>query len=335
MNFQHPKDKVLFPFLKKGKDKRYIRNWRPVTLLNVDYKIVTKCLAKRLDKKIPVLIHETQSAFVRNRYIGDVIRLIEEVMNYTEHMNLPGILITVDLEKAFDSLEWSYLFKVLKTFDFGQSFINWIKTCYKNSESCVMNKGTSTGYFKLFRGVRQGDCISPMLFVLALEIFLISLRSEKNIKGIDVHGEEIKNSSFADDLTCFIQDEQSASNLFKLLDRFTSVSGLKVNVNKNEAMWLGKQKHCKDKPLGVKWPDDPIKIVGIYISYDRERALQMNLAEPLEKLRCSLNFWKSRDLTILGKIQIIKTMGISRVQYVMNMIEILCSELKKVNSLIY
>ena len=112
------KQGVITLIEKKGKDRRFIQNWRPITLLNVDFKIATKCLAKRLEKVLPDLIHETQTAFVKNRYIGDVIRLIEEIMNYTEELNIPGILITVDIQKAFDCLEWSYLLKVLKTFNF-------------------------------------------------------------------------------------------------------------------------------------------------------------------------------------------------------------------------
>ena len=191
---------------------------RPITLLNVNFKIATKCLAKRLDKVLPDLIHQTQTAFVKNRYIGDVIRLIEEIMDYTKELNIPGILITVDIQKAFDCLEWSYLVKALKAFNFGPFFIQWVESLYKNTQSCVMNKGRSAGYFDLCRGVRQGDCLSPLLFVLALEIFLITLRSDQNIKGIKINETEIKNSSFADDLTCFLADVCSAKNLFKLLD---------------------------------------------------------------------------------------------------------------------
>ena len=209
-------------------------------------------------------------------------------MDYTKELNIPGILITVDIQKAFDCLEWSYLVKALKAFNFGPFFIQWVESLYKNTQSCVMNKGRSAGYFDLCRGVRQGDCLSPLLFVLALEIFLITLRSDQNIKGIKINETEIKNSSFADDLTCFLADVCSAKNLFKLLDNFKIISGLSVNPGKCEAIWLGKSRNSKETPLPVKWPKGPIKVVGIFISYDQKTALDLNIAEPIEKLRESL-----------------------------------------------
>ena len=117
---------------KQGKDKRYIKNWRPITLLNVDYKIGAKCIAKRLERVLPKIISVSQSAFVKGRQIGDCIRIIEGIMEYTKSNDLPGILVAIDFEKAFDSLEWSYVFKCLNAFNFGPSLLKWICTFYSN-----------------------------------------------------------------------------------------------------------------------------------------------------------------------------------------------------------
>ena len=210
---------------KNGKDRRLIQNWRPISLLNADYKIGTKCLAKRMERILPGIIHESQTAFVKNRFIGDNVRLIDSLLHYTALKDIPGLLMTVDFEKVFDKLEWPYLYKVLKTFNFGPSFIQWIKSLYTNIMSCVMNRGTSTGYFNIHRGVRQGDPISPMLFILSLEIFLIAMRSDNDIKGIIFGNEECKSVSYADDLSCFLRDLASATNVFNLLNDFKSISG--------------------------------------------------------------------------------------------------------------
>ena len=117
---------------KKGKDKRLIKNWRPIFLINVDTKIASKALAKRLENTLPDLIHYNQNAYVKGRSIFDAIRTIDDVSEYTKCSDQSGILVTIDFEKAFDSLDHRFLLKVLRTFNFGPSFIQWIRTFYSN-----------------------------------------------------------------------------------------------------------------------------------------------------------------------------------------------------------
>ena len=114
---------------KKDKDRRYMENWRPISLLNVDYKIAgSKALATRLGKILPEIIHESQCAYVKGRTIFDAVRsIINDVMEYTKFHNIPGLMTTFELKKAFDSLSWECLFNTLKVFNFGHSFIHWIK----------------------------------------------------------------------------------------------------------------------------------------------------------------------------------------------------------------
>ena len=117
---------VLIP--KKKKDPLYLDNWRPLSLLNVDYKIATKAIARRLEKVLPEIINEDQTGYVKGRFIGENIRLINDVMFHTLKANKPGIAIFLDFRKAFDTIEWEFLFKALKTFNFGSDFISWVKT---------------------------------------------------------------------------------------------------------------------------------------------------------------------------------------------------------------
>ena len=105
-------------------------------------------------------------------------------MDYTVEENIPGLMIFIDFEKAFDSVEWDFLLECLESFNFGPNFLNWVKTFYKNIQSCTINNGTASNYFVLERGVRQGDPLSPYLFIAVVETLAIAIRQNKDIKGI-------------------------------------------------------------------------------------------------------------------------------------------------------
>ena len=186
---------------KREKDKRFIENWRPISLLNVDTKIITKTLASRLKKVLPFIIAHDQTAYVKGRFIGESIRLISDVLEVTDTHDIGGFLVTADIEKAFDSLDHSFLLAALEKFGFGNSFISWVKIILNNGESCVINGGQSSQYFKLLRGARQGDPIAAYLFIIALEIFFICVRSRKDIKKLDIFDSDFLLTAYADDTT--------------------------------------------------------------------------------------------------------------------------------------
>ncbi len=164
---------------KTGKDKTLIKNWRPISLINFDTKLLSKTYAERLKNVMPTLVHPNQVAYVKSRFIGEGIRTIEESMQYTRRKQMEAYAIAVDFEKAFDSIDWNYLWEALESFNIPKSFIDMIKLLYNDIESCVKNNGTSTTYFKVNRGVRQGDPIAAYLFTLAIELLAISIRHNK------------------------------------------------------------------------------------------------------------------------------------------------------------
>ena len=109
---------------KKNKDKRFIKNWRPISLLNVDYKIISKACASRLKQVLPNLISPQQTAYIENRFIGENGRLIADIIEITDALNKEGFLVTMDIEKDFDSLDHSFVISVLRKFGFGNSFVS-------------------------------------------------------------------------------------------------------------------------------------------------------------------------------------------------------------------
>ena len=125
----------------------FIKNWRPLTLLNCDYKLAAKALANRMKTVLPALISCDQTGFMKGRFIGENIRLIDYVISFTKEKNIPGLLLFWDFEKAFDTIERAFIIKSLQYFGFGPSIVNWVKCFYSNIESCWTNS-----FFKIERG---------------------------------------------------------------------------------------------------------------------------------------------------------------------------------------
>ena len=134
---------------KKDRDKRILKTWRPISLINADVKIASKALALRVRNVIHELVHSGQTAYVKDRYIGDSMRIIDDILEYTESNEVPIILFSADFEKAFDSIDHTFILAAPEKFGFGPDFISSVKTLFTGAESYVMNNGHSTGYFPL------------------------------------------------------------------------------------------------------------------------------------------------------------------------------------------
>ena len=321
---------------KAGKDKTFIKNWRPISLINFDTKLFSKTYAERLKIVMPSLVHPNQVAYVKNRFIGEGIRTIEETMHYTKNLKIEAYAVAIDFEKAFDSIDWDYLWEALAAYNIPKSFIDMMKLLYKDTESCVKNNGTSTPYFKIKRGVRQGDPIAAYLFTLAIELLAIEIRENKNIEGIQVNKTKIKLSMYADDMTGLVVGIASIKSLMKIMNEFKIYSGLGVNDEKTEIMPLGASKKNDNalKNLGYKIVSE-MKVTGVTFTYEKQIFRNKNFTIPLTKMKTMFNIWKQRNLSILGKVQIIKTYGTSQLIYIINMISTPIDILKQANAIFY
>ena len=178
-----------------------MKNWRPLILLNCDYKIASKAIASRIKTFLPKLISDDQTGFIKGRCISENKRLLDSVIKFTEGKKIPGLLLFLYFERAFDTLGWSFINKTLQHFGFGPLLLNWIKLFYCNIESCILNNGWASNFFKLSRGVRQGCPLSPYLFILSVEVLAEAIRKKQKIKGTEINGNEFKLSQYADDTT--------------------------------------------------------------------------------------------------------------------------------------
>ena len=297
---------------KGNKPRHFISNYRPISLLNCIYKIASGVIANRIKGTLQKLIHKDQTGFIAGRYIGENTRLIYDIMDYTEENNLPGLLLLVDFEKAFDSVSWSFIYKVLEYFGFGVSIISWIKLFNNNAKLRINQGGNLSTFFQIGRGCQQGDPISPFLFILCAEILAIMIRRNENIKGIIINNKEHKLSQYADD-TVFMLDgkDKSLNETLNVLLEYSKFSGLKVNFDKTHAVWIGLNKYSTatiKTRWKLSWGKTEFKLLGITFHIDLDKIQRINYTEKIHKIKSIITLWKRRNLTPLGKVTVIKSL---------------------------
>ena len=192
VNFSYENDRLsvsqrlgIITLIPKGdKDKLYLKNWRPLTLLNTLYKLVSGCIAERIKPCLETIIHADQKGFVPNRYIGESIRTTYDILDYAKTHNKTGLLLLIDFEKAYDSVSFNYIKKCLAFFNFGESLIRWVGILLQGFSAVINLCGNVTNPFNISRGCRQVDPIASFLFIICVEVLAHMLRTDGNEKRI-------------------------------------------------------------------------------------------------------------------------------------------------------
>ena len=336
--------KGIITLIHKGKElpRNDLRNWRPISLTNSDYKLLAKCLAIRLSCVIDDIVGNDQIAYIKGRQVSSLLRLIDDVIEQTDVMQKPGLLLAIDFSQAFDRIFKPFMHAAFKKIGFGENFRQWVKILMADTKSCVSYCGWLTEYFKLDSGIRQGCPFSPLAFILALELLAIRIRECRNVRGVSLtHNFDatldnfIKIALYADDVTLFLQDERDMSHALDIFQHFSEISGLVINRKKTEAMWLGTRKQCSDTFFGYTWKRR-LKILGIYFASDKSASLiEENWLNKIETIKRVIHTWEKRNLSIMGKILIVKTFLLSQLVYVMQAISIPDHVLTEINRLMF
>ena len=293
-----------------------MKNWRPISLLNVVYKLASSVIANRIKTVLDCLIHEDQKGFISGRFIGENVKLIYDILFETKNQNLPGLILSVDFEKAFDTVSWKFIEKVLDYFIFGPSVKSWIKLFQKGSESCIIQNGHMSDFLKLKRGCRQRDKISPYIFILCAEILGKMIRNNQTVKGISINGKEFRLSQYADDTQIFLDGtEWSLQETLSILNMFYSMSSLKINNEKTRAIWIGafsnsEMQMCRNQRLD--WSQGPFKVLGVTFTTEVFDIWDINSNEILIRIENLCKQWSKRKLTLMGRITIIKSLALSK-----------------------
>ena len=283
---------------KKG-DPALIGNYRPITLLNSLFKAFTRILASRLNHVLPLIISHSQSA-IPGRFIGNNIRFMLDVLEYSRINNRPLYVLLTDLEKAFDRINHDYLFSTLQRYGFGDTFVNCCKSLYKNAESVINVNGSLSSTVFLRSGVRQGDPLSPLLFVIAIEPLISAIMNDTRIKGFTLDNNTTKILGYADDLAMFSTNSNDIAHIEFWLDLFEKASASKFNKDKCEL--ITNSEKCQSL-FFLKQRSDldySFRYLGLDVSF--------NSCSPwpamLEKVRRTAVLFSKAHLTLRGKIAV-------------------------------
>ena len=223
---------------KDGKDPKFLKNWRPITLSNCDFKLITKTLSWRLAKVVDGVIGPNQTAYMKDRQISDNLNTL--LYTLEQNGDLEGMIVSLDAEKAFDSIEHWYIRETLKKIGLND-FVETFNILYKNQKVDIILNGVKAGNYTIKNGVKQGDALSCILFILGIEPLLRNINGDTSINNLVINNLNIpKAVAYADDIACILKpNEDSLQKFFNNYDKLTEVSGLKLNADKTEIISSG------------------------------------------------------------------------------------------------
>ena len=294
---------------------RSMGDYRPIALANFQFKIVTKIVADRLACITSRIISVEQRGFVRDRNISECIIIASEAINALDKRQYGGnIALKVDISKAFDTLDWNFLVMVLHNFGFQSNFINWILAILQSPRLSILVNGKAVGFFSSSRGVRQGDPLSPLLFCLAEEVLSRALSASVQ-RGKITHisccrGTVIPTHVlYADDILIFCTGLKSnIRELLNIFHKYSGVSGQVINNTKSclyTGAMTGSQANMISSMLGFSVGTVPFKYLGCTIFQGKPKVIHFRMIA--DKIKHKLATWKGRILSIMGRVQLVKS----------------------------
>lgn len=317
---------------KPGRDPELPSSYRPILLLNSDYKLYTKILAERLKPILPQIIHEDQTGFISGRHSVTNVRKVLAVMQWLEQNDdpTPHAILSLDAEKAFDLIAWDHLFETLAKFGIPYKFISILRTLYSGSSTQILSNAYMSPPFPIRQGTRQGCPLSPLLFAMAIEPLAVALRASEMFRGIPVGEQEIKLSMFADDMLLFISDPvESLQNIITILDRFSAFAGFRVNYSKSNLLPLTADlSFFRGHPALTKFAlcSSPLKYLGVLIPPKLQSLYQANIPPILKTITKSLQDWHQLPLSLSGRVAVIKSILFPKISYVFQLLPLIPSK---------
>ncbi|XP_039040629.1 uncharacterized protein LOC120178942 [Hibiscus syriacus] len=340
--WEHVINHIFITLIPKESNIGSLDDYRPISLVGGVYKILSKCLSRRLRSCIGDLISPTQFAFIPGRQILDCSLIANEGIDYWRKKGLKGCVFKVDFKKAYDTVDWPILFKVMEKMGFGFTWISWIRRCVSTASISVLVNGVPSEEFPMAKGLRQGCSLSPLLFNLVGELLNLLIRravSEGLFAGLTVGKEEgsfnLSHLQFADDLIIFCgASKTQIMNLKRVLRVFEVMSGLQLNLKKSRLFGINiSQQEVKTwaDSIGCLVGNFPSNFLGLPLGATRNSSV---IWEPVvQNFHSKLAGWKAATLSLAGRLVLIKSVLSSLPTYFFVYIKIPASILKTLNSI--
>ena len=317
-----------------------VKDYRPISMVGSVYKVIAKTLSKRIRELLPTLIGETQTALVRGRQILDGALIANEVVNWLKRRKKAGVLLKLDFEKAYDTISWRSVDSVLKEMGFGEKWRKWIDSCISTPKISILFNGNPCKPFKTGRGLRQGDPLSPFLFVLVAEVLnrlMIKAASMGLYQGLQVGGnrETLTHLQFADDTLLFCEpNELYLQNIKRVLLSFQTFSSLAVNYSKSGLLVLGKNEEWANRVashLECQLVKLPVTYLGVPLAANMRRRSSWQCV--IDKIQNRLNTWKGTCISRAGRVVLIKAVLRSLRLYYSSLFKIPKKVAQEINSI--
>lgn len=299
-------------FKRKGK-REDLANYRPISLLNVDYKILASILNERLKGVVGTVLGPAQSYGVPRRDIMDCTLSIK--CSLAKLLEEGGLYLKLDLEKAFDNVSHRFLFQMLRVLGFGPRFCGWIQLLYGCATSVVKCNGSLSDPFEIRKSVRQGCPLSAVLYAVTTEPLVQAILKDSRIRGIRSPGlTEFKLALYADDVNVMVRGEDSCETVLHHLSIYERASGARVNRAKSCVM-AGPGEAVPQAAADFKREGGPVKVLGLYMGGDPAVCVERVWREQVAWCRTMLYGWRQRVLGIRGRVLVINAIMIPKLVY--------------------
>ncbi|KAJ0864233.1 putative RNA-directed DNA polymerase [Helianthus annuus] len=305
---------TILALVPKVETPNTVLDYRPISCCNVLYKCISKIITDRIKGGLGYLVNINQSAFVPGRKISDNILLTQELMhNYQVDRGPPRCALKIDIQKAYDTVSWSFLEEILIRFGFHQKMISWIMACVTTVSYSVSINGELHGYFRGKRGLRQGDPMSPYLFTLVMEVLSLMLQKMALNNAFRFHlhcsKQKIINVSFADDLFVFVHGDMGSVQLIRsVLGKFTSFSGLVPSLPKSTIFFCNVPCDVKVNILSLlpfREGTLPVRYLGVPLISTKLSFRDCRIL--VERMERKVDNWMTKTLSFAGRLQLINS----------------------------
>ncbi|GJR12103.1 RNA-directed DNA polymerase, eukaryota [Tanacetum coccineum] len=332
--FSKCRNASFIALIPKMQDAKVVKDFRPISLIGSLYKIIAKILANCLVMGLGDLVSEVQSAFIANRQILDGPFILNELIQWCKSKKKQTMIFKIDFEKAYDSVRWDYLDDVLEKFGFGSKWRGWIHNCLHSSKGSILVNGSPTDEFHFRRGLKQGDPLSPFLFILVMESLHLSFQNvvdEGLFKGVSVGSSlQLSHLFYADDVIFIGQwSESNIITIVHALDCFHKASGLRMNLQKSKLLGIAVEDEKVSRAamkMGCCTLKTPFSYLGIKVGGMMTRLKSWD--EIVAKLHSQLSKWKLKTLSIGGRLTLLKSVLGSTPIYYMSMFKVPSQVLK-------